>query len=168
MTQALRFSPGGNCCIESTTTSVYSCTRCTTGTTPNELQVVLTGFTNPVIGCTDCTALNATYILPQGSTVGCYYKLNFATRYCYADYLEALITFNGTVGITVSLIPASTGTSICPVQRTWRNLDSTTVSTNCMTYINGLNLPPYSSEGGCCNPPLGSTNQDCIVTGLST
>ena len=67
MTQLNRFTPGCGCCT-TTPTSGDPCTFCSTGTTPAQWQVVLSGVANQ--SCTSCTQWNATWILDQNFPFG--------------------------------------------------------------------------------------------------
>lgn len=61
------------------------CTACTSGTTPRQMAVTLTGFS--------CTGLNGTYVLEQdlnGGSRGCAYLLDFSST-CPQDQLGVII-----------------------------------------------------------------------------
>lgn len=75
-----------------------TCSVCSTGTTPAEISVTLSGITNG--SCSDCTTLNDTFVVVRGSGTSCLWSYDIDPDIC-TDYKNVTVFLFGTT-ITVS------------------------------------------------------------------
>ena len=88
----MRFSPGCSCCA----LGDNWCSKCTNGTSPDQIEIVLSGFGN--VNCSCCGNLNDSFVLSRYSTA-CQWTAS-ACSACRQYYLGTFAGFPGSVAWT--------------------------------------------------------------------
>ncbi len=153
-----RFLPCEDCCEEE-----CNCTQCDIGTTPAQLQVVISGVQNQ--DCPNCVAtFNGTFVLDQVATgfpVGdcCCWEYSLGATVCNATHLFAAIYPSG--AFLWFLVAWGTGCATFTTTATeWFRSFGIAFSTDCQ-WVN-LNVGFARDIGSQCDGS-GST---CLVTAL--
>lgn len=146
----LRMSPGYPCCCGGGDGD--PCTYCTTGSSPLQVELELSGFTNDVCGC---SAINDTWVLTQDSPVACLGETvyccwgYYTTEFCDSDPAGGLMIRFGLGSSELIADVAVTGSTCYPYQVQFTK--TVTTPYNC-SFSGGISLPTrfLYATGDCC------------------